>query len=78
MNLVEYLRWLEPDAQLKRGPAVCMSSEDFAKIPTFIEQACRKLGDGVCVKEITPKVDQAVAEVEALKARSISIKSSQP
>lgn len=52
----------------KKGAAIMFSADDFKKIKDFIEQACRKLGEGVCSKEVQAKVGVAMGRIENLNA----------
>lgn len=51
------------------GAAVIFSPEDWGKIKTFVEQACRKLGNGVCNKEATDKIEAGAKRVDLLILR---------
>ena len=44
MNLDELLTFIEPTD--KRGGAILMSAEDWNKMKTALEQACREIGNG--------------------------------
>jgi hypothetical protein len=61
MTLDESLTFLEPTET--RGGAICMSAEDYSKIKTVIESACRKLNG--CQKE---KVKQVIARIDTLQS----------
>jgi hypothetical protein len=51
-----------------------MSSDDMAKVGIFVEQACRKLGDGACDTSAKQKIEAAKAEVESIKTKAIPAK----
>ncbi len=44
LTLNEYIIFLEADEATKKGPALAMSSSDFTKMKTALEQACESLG----------------------------------
>jgi hypothetical protein len=84
MNTNEFLDFLEPQEKRlnplkpdeylpERAGAVCMSSDDMAKVGIFVEQACRKLGDGACDTSAKQKIEAAKAEVESIKTKAIPI-----
>jgi hypothetical protein len=84
MNTNEFLDFLEPQEKRlnplkpdeylpERAGAVCMSSDDMAKVGVFVEQACRKLGDGACDTSAKQKIEAAKAEVESIKTKAIPI-----
>ena len=86
LNTDEFLDFLEPQERRlnplkpdewlpERAGAVCMSSEDMARVGVFVEQACRKLGDGACDTSARQKIDAAKAEVESIKTKAIPQKS---
>jgi len=68
MNLDQWVNFLEPQLDPARGAAICMSSADFSKIKTVIEQACKKLGTS-CAKEMKEKISRVSAKVDGLQAR---------
>lgn len=48
ITLAEFLEYLEP--QPTHGAAICLSTDEFAKLQIALEQACVKLGKA-CTKE---------------------------
>lgn len=77
MNLDEWVAFLEPQLEGKtpegvvipaRGAALCMSSEDYQKIKTALEQACYKLGHW-CSKETKVEGEKASTRLTDLQSR---------
>ena len=68
MTLDQWFSFLEPQTEPPRGAAMCMSSADFSKIKTAIEQACRKLGTS-CTKEAKENLQKVSATVDQLQER---------
>ena len=68
MDLNQWVEFLEPQAEPSRGAAMCMSSEDFTKIKTVIEQACKRLG-GACTKEAKESLNRVSTVLEGLQER---------
>lgn len=66
LSLQQLIEFLEP--QVDRGPALCMSTEDFAKLQIAMEQACAKLA-GKCTKEQQEQIKQVSARVGRLVNR---------
>lgn len=72
----------EPDPAKKRklparGPAVLIPSADFAKLKTFIQQACRMMGN-TCSYTIKKKIQSATDRVEGISASSMAKKAKKP
>jgi hypothetical protein len=44
MTLDEFLDFLEPQESTGKGAAICQSAEDWNKMKTALETACRMLG----------------------------------
>lgn len=44
MTLDQFIAFLEPQIEPPRAGAICQSAEDFSKVKTVLEQACRELG----------------------------------
>lgn len=51
MTFDEFLNFLEPQTNPERAGAICQSTEDWNKLKTALEQACRGLGKR-CTYEI--------------------------
>lgn len=66
MDLAHWLEFLEP--QVDRGPALCVSTEDFAALQIALEKACTKLGPA-CTKEQKKAMEKLAGRVGVLKAR---------
>lgn len=87
MNLDELIVFLEPQEERvdpknpekklpARGPAILIPSEDWVKLKTFIQQACKKLGNA-CSVSIQKKIDLAVGNVDSVSNKK-SIESKSP
>lgn len=68
MDLNQWIEFLEPQVEPARGAAMCMSSSDFAKIKTVIEQACKKLGTS-CTKEAKANLSRVSTIIDELQDR---------
>ena len=68
MDLNQWIEFLEPQVEPARGAAMCMSSENFARIKTVIEQACKKLG-GACTKEAKENLSRVSTIIDGLQER---------
>lgn len=68
MNLDQAVAFLEPQLDPARGAAMCMSSEDFSKLKTAIEQLCKKVG-AACSKEAKENIERVSQNVDGLQAR---------
>jgi hypothetical protein len=68
MNLDQAVAFLEPQIEPERGGALCMSSEDFSKLKSAMEQACKKLGTS-CTKETKENIVQVSERMDGLKSR---------
>jgi hypothetical protein len=66
MTLDEFIEFLEP--QNERGPAICLSSEDFASLKTTLEQACAKIKG--CAKETELQMNEVQGRIERLQLTS--------
>lgn len=77
LNLDQFVTFLEPQVEPPRGAAMCMSSEDFSKLKTAIEQACAKLGTS-CTKETQEGIRRVSALVDTLQAKVIFKKANLP
>lgn len=66
MNLDEFITFLEPTET--RGAALCQSAEDWNKLKTALELACKKLGSA-CKKEAQETIKTVGANVSALQAK---------
>ena len=44
MTLDEFILFLEADSKTNKASAVCVSADDYNKLKTALEIACRKLG----------------------------------
>lgn len=64
-----FYAFLEPDETTGKGAALCMSTDDFAKLQIALEQACRKLGTN-CSKEVKEEVKRVSKRIALLKDRS--------
>ncbi len=80
MNLDEFIEFLEPQAKVidpntgqvikpARGPALCQSSDDWNKMKTALEQACKKLGPW-CSYEIKTYIQRASKNLASLQSQS--------
>lgn len=65
MTFVQFLEFLEPTD--KRGGALCLSTADYAKIKTTIEQACKK--GKFCSEEIEKTISDVSARVERVQKK---------
>lgn len=61
-QFVEFLQ-----AGKDRGPALCMSTADFADLQIALEQACKKLGK-VCSKEVKEQIKAVAKRLDRLNA----------
>lgn len=68
LTLDEWIAFLEPNIETGRGAALCLSSEDFTKLKTALDQACSKLGRW-CSKEIKEETQKAEMRVASLQSR---------
>jgi hypothetical protein len=79
MDVDQFLDFLEPQEAKpnplkpgemipERGAAVCMSTDSWAKLKTFSEQACRILGSK-CTKEVQQQLQQMSARMTRLQRR---------
>jgi hypothetical protein len=64
MTFEEYIKFLEPDVDTKKGPALCMSSSHFNDLKTALEQACKSLGS-----KCTMETQQLLQRVDLLLNR---------
>lgn len=69
LNLDQWITFLEPQLTPPRGAAMCLSSEDFSKIKTFIDQACAKLGTS-CKQEAVETIAMVSARIDGLQAKT--------
>lgn len=67
LSLGEFLEFLEPTDD--RGPAICQSSDDFNKMKTALEQACKKLGPR-CSYELRSDIKRMGETVKTLQELS--------
>lgn len=75
MPVADFIAWLEPQAERTdpttgvttpaRGPALCQSAEDYVKVKTALEQACRAL-KGRCTAEMRDVLQLVTHNVEVL------------
>lgn len=56
LTLAEFMEFLSPQSP-EVGPALCVSTDDFAKLQIALEQACSKLGNK-CTKEAQDQLKQ--------------------
>lgn len=63
LTLDQLIAMLEPQLDPPRGAAMIISSEDFTRLKTAMEQACAKL------KGCTKEVDKVNVKVEGLQAK---------
>lgn len=68
LSLEQSIEFLEPQLDPPRGAALCMSSEDFSKVKTAIEQACKKLGTS-CRKETRESIEEVASRFDDLQSR---------
>lgn len=66
LNLQQFLEFLEP--QVDRGPALCLSTDDFTKLQIAMEQACSKLGTK-CTKEQQEEMKKMSYRMDRLRSR---------
>lgn len=65
----QFYAFLEPDTTTGKGAAICMSTDDFAKLQIALEQACRKLGAS-CTKEVKEQMQSLDKRVGRLREKS--------
>lgn len=78
MTFEEFVAWVEPDVTpgQERGPAVLMSSKDYAEAQTALEQACRVLG-ARCTPAVKKTIRTVKRNVDKLRQRSSGLKAAQ-
>ena len=78
LDLDQWIEFLEPQVEQvlpgdvkipARGGALCMSSDDFAKLKTAMEQACHKLGRW-CSYEVKTTMEQSAHRIGVLQKRA--------
>lgn len=67
MNFDQFMEFLEPTQ--KRGGAICTSAEDFGRLKTAIEQACKKV-PGFCTKEDQAALESVTRRMDELLVRA--------
>jgi hypothetical protein len=60
MTLDQFIEFLEPNDT--RGGAICQSSDDWNKMKTALEQACKKLGPN-CSYEVQQELEASARRV---------------
>lgn len=74
LNLGEFIDFLEPrvspTGDVVKGPALCMSTVDFEKLKTAIEQACQLL-EQRCTYEMQEAIRFANGNIDDLKRKSL-------
>ena len=74
LNLGEFIDFLEPrvspSGDVVKGPALCMSTIDFERLKTAIEQACTLL-EQRCTYEMQEAIRYANGNVTELKRKSL-------
>ena len=65
LPLKDFLAFLE--ASPEKGPAICVSTDDFAKLQIALEQACRKLGK--CTKAVEEEIKKVSSRVKRLSKK---------
>lgn len=82
LTLDQWLEFLEPQLEKidvngvvtpARGSAMCMSSDDFSKLKTAMEQLCRKVGSA-CSPEQKKTISDVGNRVERLQFKVMSKK----
>lgn len=72
LDMNQWLEFLEPrqatETSPARGAAICQSAEDWNRMKTALEQACRKLGRW-CTHEAQATAEAMSARVDALQAK---------
>lgn len=66
MTAEQFVEYLEPTE--KRGPALCLSTEDYARLKTAIEQLCYKAGSG-CTKEVKKEIQTVASRMDRIADR---------
>ena len=66
LTLDEWLDWLEADLHINRGPALCVSSNDFTRLKIAIEQLCYKAGR-MCTRETRRKLAFFLTQMNELQ-----------
>lgn len=68
MDAQEMIAFLEPDPINNKGAAICQASEDWGKIKTALEQACKQLKKRCSyeIKEAIITVDQNIRSIDGL------------
>lgn len=84
LNLDQWVDFLEPqeakydsDGKLispERGGALCMPAKDWEEQKTFMESACKKLGEG-CTVEVQQMIKKVRENLNALKKKVTDKKS---
>lgn len=78
LDLDQWIAFLEPQSEQvlpgdvkvpARGGALCMSSDDFSKLKTAMEQACHKLGRW-CSYEVQTTMEQSSKRIGLLQKRA--------
>lgn len=69
MSFDEFLAFLQPTDT--RGSALCQSAEDWTKLKTAIEIACKKLGSA-CNKEVKEQLKTVTYRMDNLQKKSKS------
>ena len=77
MNIDQWIDFLS--ATDKHGPAICVSSRDYAIQKTNLEQACYKANCSFEAKEkieeITTRMGKHLAKVKSMRKRSVELQS---
>lgn len=63
MTFEQFMDFLTPNAT--RGGAICQSADDWTKMTTALEQACRKLGK-YCTKELKNSLNLLRAQLRGI------------
>ncbi len=68
LDAAEMVAFLESDAATGKGAAICQASEDWGKIKTALEQACKQLKKRCSyeVKEAIATVDKNIKSINGL------------
>ncbi len=66
LTLPQFMEFLEPAET--HGPAICVSTEDFAKLQAALEQACSKLK---CSKDTTDQIKNASIRLSKLTHKKL-------
>lgn len=71
LTLDEWLAWLDADVEAGRGPALCVSSDDFTRLKIALEQLCYRAGR-YCTRDTKKKMTRFFRNMDTLQYESSS------